>query len=37
MEAKAKVINQLLDKEKCILFLTREGYFVYSEDDFSVS
>lgn len=36
MKAKTISFNQLLSKDKCILFFIRYGYYIHSEDDKSL-
>jgi len=36
MKAKTITFKELLDKEKCITFFIRYGYFIHTEDDKSV-
>lgn len=36
MKPKSTTFNQLLNKEKCITFFIRYGYYIHTEDDKSV-
>jgi hypothetical protein len=36
MKAKTTTFKELLNKEKCITFFIRYGYFIHNEDDKSV-